>query len=289
MLNKKLYGGGVQNNSKIQSELISSPELRPLLIFSDDVSKLSDENLTFFLYETQTKIQKIYNLFFTISFFLIALAVFIMFQKSTRRKNRLTVRNAIKEAHLDFSREIHDGIAQDLAALKFTLKSGELEKARRFAEHAFNESRYLIEETQINLSGDFIQNIQNLLSSFEVNFSIPAEFLCASENVQKIPQKHKQSLLKILNECLSNVARHSKATKVKVKIVDLSDGFRFLVSDNGGGNIDSGKHNQQNERKHFGLENIQERARQMNGEAQINFANEVGGTTVAITVKDFVR
>lgn len=306
MLNKKLYGGG-QNNSKIQSELISSPELRPFLIFVDDVSKLSDENLTFFLYETQTKIQKIYNLFFSISFFLVALAIFIMFQKSTRRKNRLTVQNAIKDAHLDFSREIHDGIAQDLAALKFTLKSGDIEKANRFAEHAFNESRYLIEESQINLSGDFIQNIQNMLSSFEVNFSIPAEFLCASENVQKIPQKHKESLLKILNESLSNVARHSKATKVKVKIIDLADGFRFIVSDNGGGikatsskeilnlNADGNESPrvqndvQNDKRKHFGLENIKQRAKEMNGEAHINFANEDGGTTVAITVKDFVR
>lgn len=213
------------------------------------------------------------------------------------------VQNAIKDAHLDFSREIHDGIAQDLAALKFTLKSGDIEKANHFAEHAFNESRYLIEETQSNLSGVFIQNIQEMLSSFEVNFSIPAEFLCASENVQKIPQKHKQSLLKILNECLSNVARHSKATKIKVKIVDLSDGFKFIVSDNGGGNMQrenasSLRGSEQmraheaissNERKHFGLENIKTRAKEMNGEAQINFANEVGGTTVAITVKDFVR
>lgn len=47
--------------------------------------------------------------------------------------------------------------------------------------------------------------------------------------------------------------------------------------------------NQNIERKHFGLENIKERAKRMNGEAQINFSNEDGGTTVAVTIKDSVR
>lgn len=284
-------------------------ELRPFLVFYNDFckSKKNIEDFKLKLYEIHVYILKVYKYFFFLSFFLITLTVFLILKKISNKKILLTSQNAKKEMRLNFSREVHDGIAQDLAALKLTLKSGNIEKANYFAEHAFNESRYLIEETNINFSGDFIQYIKEMLSSFESNFAIKTEFLCASEKIQKIPQNYKQSLLKILNESLSNVVRHSNATNVKIKIIDLTDGFRFIVSDNGGENgsrnlyssasskeilnqVQNDEHRVQNDtRKHFGLENIQERAKEMNGEAEINLKNEEGGTTVAVTIKDFVR
>ncbi len=84
---------------------------------------------------------------------------------------------------------------------------------------------------------------------------------------------------------------------VKVKITDLSDGFRFIISDNGGeGDFDASTklsnrrlNHRENQKHHFGLENIKNRAKEMNGEANVNFENEDGGTTVAVTVKDSVR
>ncbi len=198
---------------------------------------------------------------------------------------------------LNFSREVHDGIAQDLAALKLNLENNNIKKANYFANHAFNESRFLIEETNINFSDDFIKTVQSILLAFESNFSIKTNFLCASEKVQKIPQEYKHSLLRILNEALSNIARHSKATIVKIKIIDLPDSFRFIISDNGGGvhvsKVQNDNHQVQNDendtKKHFGLKNIQARAKEMNGKAEFNFKNEIGGTTIAITIKDFVR
>lgn len=301
-LQKICGGGGVKTLSKIETP----QELRPFLIFGNELFNSENEStLKLKLYEIQIYVLKVYNYFFIISFFLIIIAIIVMFQKFARKKAIFAHQNALDEARINFSREVHDGLAQDLAALKFALKNGETEKANYFAEHAFNESRYLIEDLQINLSDDFIENVKSILSSFELNFSIQSEFLCASEKVQKISQKYKHSLLRILSECLSNVARHSKATMVKVKITDLSDGFRFIISDNGGkDDFDAstklsnrrlnyqdncGFNHQENQKHHFGLENIKNRAKEMNGEANVNFENEDGGTTVAVTIKDSIR
>ena len=93
-------------------------------------------------------------------------------------------------------------------------------------------------------------------------------------------------ILHILQEALSNIARHANATEVKVRITDVVDEMRFSISDNGKGFLEEAVESQKSDgknaqRKHWGLNNIRERVQKLGG--TVEFIND-GGTTVAIRI-----
>jgi signal transduction histidine kinase len=81
------------------------------------------------------------------------------------------------------------------------------------------------------------------------------------------------AVLAVLQESLSNVARHAKATAVTVRVVATRDEFLLLVQDNGLGL----GHPPWDGR---GRRNIRARAEQLGGEASISSAGPGGGTIV---------
>lgn len=235
------------------------------------------------MYRNQQQLIFGYECLIYISFFIELVAILVFFQKNSIQKNELIITRAIHENQINFSREIHDGVAQDLAALKICLDNNTIEKAHYFADQAFNEIRFLIETTHLDLTKNFPQILKETLSAFEVNFSINTEFLNASTNLELSSNSIKLELLKILNEALSNVARHSKATKVTLKITDYSSGIRIIISDNGIGINQTMSSDKQI--KHYGIENIKARVKSIHG--TVDFINE-GGTKIAITIKNSV-
>jgi signal transduction histidine kinase len=72
-------------------------------------------------------------------------------------------------------------------------------------------------------------------------------------------------LFRILQETLTNVARHAHATKVVASLTETDDCFELVVHDNGRGIADTEIAN----RKSLGLLGIQERARLLGGDVGI--------------------
>lgn len=208
--------------------------------------------------------------------------------------NSISQRNELKsyqlrnDEQLKISRNLHDGVAQDLAALKFYLQKDDKEKSEYYASQAFNEIRYLIGSMHLDLSDDFDKIIQQVLQTFEANYKIKTNLLIASTQFSSLTQDYQLEFLRILQESLSNIARHANATTVTVKFVDVGDNFKFIISDNGTGfDFDQIKTNAESETKeHFGLINIKERVQLLGG--TVEFAN-VGGATIAITIKNLVH
>ena len=213
------------------------------------------------------------------SLFLLFIAVAVIYYKSTIQKNELIKLQTIENAQKKFSRDLHDGAAQDLAALKIYLQSDEKEKAVFYAEHAFKEVRYLIDSTHLDITAGFEETVKEILNSFEKNFAIRTEFLCASQGIAKLSPDVQLELLRILQESLSNAARHSGANCITVRIADVVDTIHFAISDNGSGfsqeNLDEDLQN------HYGLSNIKERVAAING--NVEFINK-DGMTIAVTV-----
>lgn len=87
------------------------------------------------------------------------------------------------------------------------------------------------------------------------------------------------AVFRILQEALTNVARHSKASKVSVEVRRERDTMTLKVEDNGKG-IDEEKINDPHS---FGLMGIQERVLYLKGEVSIKGVPDKG-TTVMVTV-----
>lgn len=239
-----------------------------------------------------------YLLYCSLLLFLIAV-VTIIFDLMIA-KNKADKIQTANEEQIKFSRDLHDGVAQDLAALKIYLEKNDDERSEFYAAHALSEVRFLIDSMHRDLSEPLSEAIKETLSDFENNFHITTRLMLVSENLEKISAKNQIELFRILQEALSNIGRHANATEVTVQLTEVGDDLKFNIKDNGVGfdvemlnqiqhdgdschpELDSGSH----PKKHYGVKNIEERVHALGGTVQ--FINN-GGTTIAITIKDFVR
>lgn len=210
----------------------------------------------------------------------------VIFYKITQQKNELLKMKIINDQQIQFSRNLHDGIAQDLAAVKIYLNKNETAKSFFYADQALKDVRYLIDSMHVELSKDFVQLIKTNLENFETNFGIKTDLLIASRNIEKIENSILIELLRIIQEALSNIARHSGASQVNVKMTEVGRDLNLIIKDNGKG-IDFEKlSSPQDSKNHYGLKNIKARVEQIGG--KVEFKNE-GGSIIAICIENIIR
>lgn len=221
------------------------------------------------------------------SLILITVTLIVLFINNTRQKKEIETLLIRQEEQKHISRELHDGVAQSLASLKIYLEKADLEKSYHFAQEALNEIRYMIGILHFDLSDGFENIVQHTTIMFEKNHGIKTEMYSALSSPNTINPKVQLEMLRILQEALSNVVRHSKAHKVEVKIIDCGKMLNMTITDDGIGfdenilsinkktNIDSDKIG------HFGLKNIRDRAQSLGGRCEIKSQN---GTVILVSV-----
>lgn len=247
-------------------------------LFGIEVSRIQNE-----IHKMQREISFGYDSFFYFSAIIIMVAVSVIITKKILEKADFERRAAINEEQKNFSRNLHDGVAQDLAAIKIYNKKGDSEKLSFYTNRALNEVRYLIDSSRVELDEGLESAVKKMLDAFESNHGIKTTFLSTSNYISSIKSEWQIEILHIMQEILSNISRHANASEVKVRITDVGEEMRLSVSDNGiGFSAEGSDKDNSGERKHWGLNNIRERTANMNGTVQ--FIND-GGTTVAIRLK----
>jgi signal transduction histidine kinase len=190
-----------------------------------------------------------------------------------------------------FSRELHDGLAQDLWLAK--LKAGRLaalsdlgpEATALTAELSEAIDAGLAEARQavatMRLSGEPSGTLHELLSrsvdEFADRFGVRAEFECASDLPPLSPRAQAEAL-RIVHEALTNVRRHADATVVRVRAFVEAGRLVVAVGDNGRGFEPDAV-----VQPAFGLASMQERAALIGGELSIESAPQ-DGTRVSLVV-----
>jgi ligand-binding sensor domain-containing protein/signal transduction histidine kinase len=97
------------------------------------------------------------------------------------------------------------------------------------------------------------------------------------EGQADLPLEMEQSLYRIIQESLSNIARHSQASKAEVSMIYSSQKLQIMVCDNGRG------FDLQKVHAGLGLYSMRERAEKINGELQIESSSS-GGTRVLLAL-----
>jgi PAS domain S-box-containing protein len=167
-------------------------------------------------------------------------------QQSLREKERT-----------DIAREIHDVLGQELTGLKIDvawikkkLPDADEERVKEKMEERLNATIELLDETLVNVKNLSASLRPRVLDTFGLSAAI--EWQCQEFNRRtgivcecQLPDddvplglERSTALFRVFQETLTNVARHSQATKVEVELKIYESKVRLNVRDNGTGVTD---------------------------------------------------
>jgi signal transduction histidine kinase len=183
----------------------------------------------------------------------------------------------VREERQRIARDLHDGLAQELAFISSTarnLAAGDTTSLRfqqlaSAAERGLGESRRAIASLTERSNAEpfdvaLVQTVE------EVAHRLGTCVVIDAEPAVGIPQERQEQLLRIAREAVTNAARHSAATVVRVQFAN-GRGLRLQVEDDGVG-FDPAT----TESAGFGLVTMRERAAAMGGEFHLTSAPEQG-------------
>ncbi|MBP0625158.1 PAS domain S-box protein [Cupriavidus consociatus] len=174
--------------------------------------------------------------------------------------------------------EIHDELGQLLTALKIDVSLLRMQLSTNAAAiHKANEMRELVDKT-IRIVRNVVSNLRptalnyGLASALEwlaADFSRHTQILCHFEAERPEPSlsdTRATAVFRIVQESLTNVARHANASRVDVTLAHTESGIELAIRDDGQGfDIVSARAGSS-----YGLQGMAERARLIDAELEID-------------------
>ncbi|EGW36181.1 histidine kinase [Desulfosporosinus sp. OT] len=199
-----------------------------------------------------------------------------------------------EQERVKLARDLHDGVGQSLAALKLQLGmiaqkikvehpdsplSGQVERTVSLTTETIEEIRGVL----FNLKPALLQekglaaSVDVLLRNLEKTSGIRFEYHLLAP-MPTWEEAASLNLYRVIQECLTNILKHSQATEIVVNFSKLrSNLFLLQISDNGQGfsvsKVQAG----------LGLSSIQERLKMLGGNLQIS-TEEGKGTSLMMEV-----
>ena len=204
------------------------------------------------------------------------------------------LQNVREDERIHIAREMHDELGQVLTGFKMDISSLRKRLADTHDKVVIEKLDYML--SVVDESVKFVRKLASELrpsilddlglipalewhsQEFEKRYNIKTEFYSELQDLD-ISSVIAIGLFRMYQESLTNVARHSNATRVVVQLKSINDELSLTISDNGKG-FDATQAN----KKTLGLLGMKERAAMIGGNLEI--ISEPGkGTTIVITVK----
>jgi signal transduction histidine kinase len=199
--------------------------------------------------------------------------------------------SVVEEERSHLAREIHDELGQQLTLLKL-----ELNRVKKFLPANPEEALLHLNHSLDTVTGS-IKSVKNLsfelhpqlirelglndaLERYMQNFSQRSGLNCKlhiDENFNCTVQSTSLTIYRIVQEALSNVIRHAKATEARVSICSAKHQWLISIEDNG-----TGMPEKLEEKISLGLTGMKERAHMINAELEV--ISNAGGTKINISI-----
>ncbi|TAL51305.1 MAG: PAS domain S-box protein [Chitinophagaceae bacterium] len=166
-------------------------------------------------------------------------------ERVTRQKEITNaVLTAQEKERADIGKELHDNLNQILAVTKLYIQMAKtyekdremyLEKSCDLVEGVIEEIRRIAKNLvvpDIHILGLF-DNIKNLLNDLMVIHPIKIEFQDGGLKEEYLDEKLQLNILRIVQEQIINILKHSKATLASINLSMYDDKIILLISDNG--------------------------------------------------------
>jgi signal transduction histidine kinase len=146
------------------------------------------------------------------------------------------------------SRELHDGASQSLTSLKVGLKvladactqtdlHDYIADLQTTIQTTLDELHNLALELRPHLLDDLglVAALQRHIRKYENRFGLRVDFEAVGLEEQRLPPTLETALYRIIQEALTNVARHARATTVSVLLEQRDGRVRSIIEDDGRG------------------------------------------------------
>jgi two-component system nitrate/nitrite sensor histidine kinase NarX len=213
----------------------------------------------------------------------------------------LVVQNASLMAELEYktliqerarlAREIHDGLAQTIGFLKLQahqlrkhLTDGQVERARQGVDRfyttlsdAYQDARQAIDGLRVSPAEDGLGGwLEQMAAEFQEISGLPVVVKEVDLHVN-LPPEIQAQLIRIVQEALSNIRRHARASQVRITCRETGDDLVLEVRDDGDGfapeDVSSASQ--------YGLRGMRERAELVGADFQV-VSRPKEGTTVRV-------
>ncbi len=198
---------------------------------------------------------------------------------------------AVMEERQRLARDLHDSVSQQLFALNMLSSAAQktieidhkkvgpiVKQVAEIAGKAQGEMRALLLHLRpIDLRGDSLcEGLTILIKELKEKTQIEIE--ASLEGIENLSKGTETHLFRIIQECLSNILRHSEATKVKIVTEKKAGYIALYISDNG-----KGFNLKENKMTSYGLQTMRERAEEIGGLFQIR-SKEKEGTYIDLRI-----
>lgn len=222
-----------------------------------------------------------------------------------RKQSEMRLAESYKElqqlsSHLDsvreeernrIARELHDEMGATLAALKMRvawlasrLPSGltELSDETAHISGLVSDGIRTVREIVTKLRPDMLDElgfaaaVEDSVKKLRLQTGVECNFVLSIDE-GALNAEQSAMLFRIIQEALTNVAKHAQASRVEISLVERENSLLLIVEDNGVG------FGEEVRRNSYGLIGIRERAQMMDGTATITSAPDTG-TRVTVTI-----
>jgi signal transduction histidine kinase len=219
--------------------------------------------------------------------------------RSSEKECRLLSRQVLEAQEKERKRvahEIHDGIGQSLAALKYRAEgfariadhvtdanTQELKSFIQMIRDAMDEVRkiqndlrpaYLDMMGVLETMADFCEKFQATYHNIKIRLQIDL-------NEQDVPEHIKTPLFRIFQEAMNNAAKHSSARQILVSIKLVEGRIELAIKDDGTGFELKDGLSANGQAKSLGLFSMRERAELSGGSLELEAAPGEGTTVLA--------
>lgn len=186
------------------------------------------------------------------------------------------------EERSKLSLELHDGIANDIGALKVSLTNENVFDTTNInlivnkIDKLYNEVRDWSHDLNSDkiLDIEFTQLISSLIVIAEKKGIKTTKNILITEKINTLDDSILLNIYRILQEAINNILKHANATEIQLDIIQLDSELLIIIKDNGiGFSINVMKSG-------IGLKNIEKRVSSLNG--KFNILSSKDGTTLEI-------
>jgi nitrate/nitrite-specific signal transduction histidine kinase len=216
--------------------------------------------------------------------------------KNARLHEQVQLLSTLEERER-IAREMHDGIAQVLSyvgtksqAARQLISTGHAENARDqllqledVAQDLYNDVREAILglRSTISTERDMTSTLEEYILNFSQMSNIRADLEIKGNSILSVSTTSQIQITRIIQEALSNVRKHAKASHASVQISTSNNRLEIIIADDGKGfDVSNVKHNGW---PHFGLQTMKERSDSIGGILDIRSTPDEG-TKVVLTM-----